>query len=204
MLLAASESAVTKKPRLRLISRRSSSVSPCGFFQVAMSRFMFTSCGMQWLAQPASYLPQAHLYLKGTSWLTSVLALMTRLSSARTRVKRASILAVAAVMAALMSAAGLATEAAGLSLANSRTRMPLAAMASAVEGCELRGPGPDAAGAAGGKAAGVSSQVNDIVVTPKKFDRSVFVRAVARCCCCARFQCCKFGATGCLGAPMRP
>src|SRR5258706_5256677 len=200
MLLAASESAVTKKPRLRLISRRSSSVSPCGFFQVAMSRFMFRSCGIQWLAQPARYLSQAHLYLNGTSWLTSVLALMTRLSSARTRVKRASILAVAA----LMSAAGLATEAAGFSLANSRARMPLAAMASAVEGCELRGPGPDAAGAAGGKAAGVSSQVNDIVVTPKKFDRSVFVRDVARCCCCARFQCCKFGVAGCVGAPMRP
>src|SRR5258706_3231441 len=127
MLLAASESAVTKKPRLRLISRRSSSVSPCGFFQVAMSRFMFTSCGIQWLAQPARYLSQAHLYLNGTSWLTSVLALMTRLSSARTRVKRASILAVAA----LMSAAGVGTEAAGFSFANSRARVPLAALAAA-------------------------------------------------------------------------
>lgn len=33
MLLAASESAVTKKPRLRLMMRRSSSVSPLGSFQ---------------------------------------------------------------------------------------------------------------------------------------------------------------------------
>src|SRR5512138_2345576 len=86
MLLAASESAVTKKPRLRLMMSRSSSVSPLGFFHVAMSRFMFTSCGIQWFAQPERYFSQAHLYLKGTSWLTSVFALMTRLSSARTRV----------------------------------------------------------------------------------------------------------------------
>src|SRR6185503_10758687 len=86
MLLAASESAVTKKPRFLLMMSRSSSVSPFGFFHVAMSRFMLISCGIQWLAQPLKYLSQAHLYLKGTSWLTSVLALMTRLSSARTRV----------------------------------------------------------------------------------------------------------------------
>src|SRR5476651_2199811 len=86
MLLAASESAVTKKPRLRLTMSRSSSVSPSGFFQRAMSRFMFTSCGIQWFAQPAMYFSHAHLYLKGTSWFTSVRALMTRLSSARTRV----------------------------------------------------------------------------------------------------------------------
>src|SRR6187431_2287307 len=86
MLLAASESAVTKKPRLRFTINRSSSVSPLGLFHSAMSRFMFTSCGIQWLAQPERYLSQAHLYLKGTSWLTSVFALMTRLSSARTRV----------------------------------------------------------------------------------------------------------------------
>src|SRR5215468_10659249 len=85
MLLAARLSAVTKNPRLRLTINRSSSVNPCGFFQRAMSRFMFTSCGIQWFAQPARYFSQAHLYLKGTSWLTSVLALMTRLSSARTR-----------------------------------------------------------------------------------------------------------------------
>ncbi len=50
-----------------------------------MSRFMFTSCGIQWLAQVARYFSQAHLYLKGTSWLTSVLALMIRLSAALTR-----------------------------------------------------------------------------------------------------------------------
>src|SRR3990167_1371392 len=85
MLLAASESAVTKKPRLRLMMRRSSSVRPCGSFHSAMSRVMFTSCGIQWLAQVARYFSQAHLYLNGTSWLTSVLPLMMRLSAALTR-----------------------------------------------------------------------------------------------------------------------
>src|SRR6186713_2004243 len=81
MLFAASESAVTKKPRLRLTMRRSSSVRPFGSFQVAMSRDMFTSCGIQWFAQVARYFSHAHLYLNGTSWLTSVLPLMTRLSA---------------------------------------------------------------------------------------------------------------------------
>src|SRR5450830_568189 len=85
MLLAASESAVTKKPRLRLMMRRSSSVRPLGSFQRAMSRVMLTSCGIQWLAQVAKYLSQAHLYLNGTSWLTSVWPLMMRLSAALTR-----------------------------------------------------------------------------------------------------------------------
>src|SRR5215207_8026278 len=85
MLLAASESAVTKKPRLRLTMRRSSSVRPFGSFQSAMSRVMFTSCGIQWLAQVARYFSQAHLYLNGTSWLTSVWPLMMRLSEALTR-----------------------------------------------------------------------------------------------------------------------
>src|SRR5215216_2649694 len=85
MLLAASESAVTKKPRLRLTRRRSSSVRPFGSFQSAMSRVMFTSWGIQWLAQVARYFSQAHLYLNGTSWLTSVWPLMMRLSEALTR-----------------------------------------------------------------------------------------------------------------------
>src|SRR4051812_32508945 len=85
MLLAASESAVTKKPRLRLTMRRSSSVRPFGSFHNAMSRVMFTSCGIQWLEQVARYFSQAHLYLKGTSWLTSVCPLMMRLSAAETR-----------------------------------------------------------------------------------------------------------------------
>src|SRR5690606_9539760 len=35
--------------------------------------------------QVARYFSQAHLYLKGTSWLTSVVPLMMRLSAARTR-----------------------------------------------------------------------------------------------------------------------
>src|SRR5436190_21367125 len=85
MLLAASESAVTKKPRFLLTIRRSSSVSPFGSFQVAMSRDMFTSCGIQWLAQVARYFSHAHLYLNGTSWLTSVWPLMMRLSAMLTR-----------------------------------------------------------------------------------------------------------------------
>src|SRR6476659_9924460 len=85
MLLAASESAVTKKPRLRLTMRRSSSVKPFGSFHNAMSRVMFTSCGIQWLAQVARYFSQAHLYLNGTSWLTSVWPLMMGLSAALTR-----------------------------------------------------------------------------------------------------------------------
>src|SRR5881227_7865 len=85
MLLAASESAVTKKPRLRLMMRRSSSVRPFGSFQFAMSRDMLTSCGIQWFAQVARYFSHAHLYLNGTSWLTSVAPLMMRLSDALTR-----------------------------------------------------------------------------------------------------------------------
>src|SRR6185437_5917979 len=85
MLLAASESAVTKKPRLRLTRRRSSSVRPLGFFHSAMSRDMLISCGIQWFEQVARYFSQAHLYLNGTSWLTSVLPLMMRLSAASTR-----------------------------------------------------------------------------------------------------------------------
>jgi hypothetical protein len=85
MLLAARESAVTKKPRLRLTMRRSSGVRPFGSFQVAMSRDMLTSCGIQWLAHAERYFSQAHLYLNGTSWLTSVEPLMMRLSEARTR-----------------------------------------------------------------------------------------------------------------------
>src|SRR5690554_5991048 len=85
MLFAASESAVTKKPRLRLTMRRSSSVSPFGDFHISMSRLMLISCGIQWFAQVARYFSHAHLYLKGTSWLTSEEPLMTRLSSTRTR-----------------------------------------------------------------------------------------------------------------------
>src|SRR4029453_9797708 len=85
MLLAASESAVTKKPRLRLTSRRSSSVRPFGSFHSPISRDMFTSCGIQWFEQVARYFSQAHLYLNGTSWLTSVWPLMMRFSATLTR-----------------------------------------------------------------------------------------------------------------------
>src|SRR3954464_9154857 len=85
MLFAASESAVTKKPRLRFTTRRSSSVSPFGSFHSWMSRLMLISCGIQWFAQAARYFSQAHLYLKGTSWLTSALELMALLSPTLTR-----------------------------------------------------------------------------------------------------------------------
>src|SRR5687767_14063441 len=85
MLLAASESAVTKKPRLRFTMRRSSSESPFGSFQSWMSRLMLISCGIQWLAQAAMYFSQAHLYLNGTSWLTSAFELMIFFSSTVTR-----------------------------------------------------------------------------------------------------------------------
>src|SRR5574343_1806621 len=108
MLLAASESAVTKKPRLRLMMRRSSSESPLGSFHSAMSRFMFTSCGIQWLAQVARYFSQAHLYLKGTSWLPSVWPLMMRLSAALTR---RPVLATAACGAALATGGDRGTSA---------------------------------------------------------------------------------------------
>src|SRR5688500_9418053 len=87
MLLAASESAVTKKPRFLFTTRRSSSVSPFGSFQSPMSRLMLISCGIQWLAQAARYFSQAHLYLKGTSWFRSAFELMTFLSSTVTRRK---------------------------------------------------------------------------------------------------------------------
>ena len=57
-----------------------------------MSRLMLISCGIQWLAQAARYFSQAHLYLNGTSWLTSVLPLMMRLSSTRMRRKPSGLL----------------------------------------------------------------------------------------------------------------
>src|SRR5262245_50775143 len=90
MLLAASESAVTKKPRLRVTMRRSSAVRPFGSFHSWMSRLMLISCGIQWFAHAARYFSQAHLYLNGTSWLTSALELMTCLSSTVTRRRRLS------------------------------------------------------------------------------------------------------------------
>src|SRR6476620_3018067 len=113
MLLAASESAVTKKPRLRLMTRRSSSVRPFGSFHNAMSRVMFTSCGIQWLAQVARYFSQAHLYLNGTSWLTSVWPLMMRLSAALTRCAAGAMGAAAGRSAAPSSSVRAAEEAGG-------------------------------------------------------------------------------------------
>src|SRR3546814_3741685 len=107
MLLAASESAVTKNPRLRLTMRRSSSVRPLGFFHSAMSRDILISCGIQWLEHVARYFSQAHLYLNGTSWLTSVLPLMMRLSAARTRPPSSADAAADAAGAAMALSAAL-------------------------------------------------------------------------------------------------
>src|SRR5581483_4421780 len=87
------------------------SVRPAGFFQSSMSRCMFTSCGIQWFAQPARYFSHAQRYLNGTSWLTSAWPLMTRLSSTRTRRKPLS--------SACRSTSGSRTD--------SRARMPPAA-----------------------------------------------------------------------------
>src|ERR1700739_3934907 len=97
MLFAASESAVTKKPRLRLTTRRSSSVRPFGSFHSAMSRDMLISCGIQWFAQPDRYFSHAHLYLNGTNWFTSVRPLMMRLSATFTRAAEVAADAVGAV-----------------------------------------------------------------------------------------------------------
>src|SRR4030095_8936628 len=107
MVLAASEAAVTKKPRLRLIRRRSSSVRPLGSFHVAMSRDMLISCGIQWLEHVARYFSHAHLYLNGASWLTSVWPLMMRLSAALTRRELdASTLVACGALAATADSAG--------------------------------------------------------------------------------------------------
>src|SRR6185295_12593908 len=122
MLLAASESAVTKNPRFRLTMRRSSSVKPFGFFQSSMSRCMFTSCGIQWLAQAARYLSQAHRYLNGTSWLTSDEALMTRLSSMRTRRKPFATASFSAAPSPTLSRSGLAVVMACARMPGERAR----------------------------------------------------------------------------------
>src|SRR5690349_17420882 len=85
MLLATSDSEAAKNPRLRLMARRSSSVSPSRDFQSAMSACIVTSVGIQWLLQAARYFSHAHLYFSGRSWLTSARQLIIALSSTETR-----------------------------------------------------------------------------------------------------------------------
>src|SRR5262245_37597152 len=85
MLLATSDSEAAKKPRLRLIVRRSSSVRPSRDFHSAMSACIETSVGIQWLLQPARYFSHAHLYFSGRSWFTSARQLIIALSSTETR-----------------------------------------------------------------------------------------------------------------------
>src|SRR5258708_25787737 len=119
MVVAASESAVTKKPRLRLTILRSSSDRPFGSFQSAMSRDMLISCGIQWFAQPERYFSHAHLYLNGTSWLTSVWPLMMRLSATFTRASEAAAGAPSrAVGAVACAAAEVGDRAPAMSFAN--------------------------------------------------------------------------------------
>src|SRR5699024_6280232 len=91
MLLATSDSAVAKKPRLRLSMRRSSSLSPSSDFHRAMSACIATSLGIQWWLQPARYFSHAQAYLSGRSWLTSARALIIALSSTSTRAPSRSI-----------------------------------------------------------------------------------------------------------------
>lgn len=91
MLLATKDSAVAKKPRLRLSICRSSSVRPSGDFHSAMSACIATSVGIQWLLQAARYLSHAHRYFIGSSWLTSARALIIRLSSTLIRAAPTSI-----------------------------------------------------------------------------------------------------------------
>src|SRR5690606_23674530 len=91
MLFATSDSEAAKKPRLRLIMRRSSSVSPSFDFHSAMSACIDTSVGIQWLLQPARYFSHAQRYFSGKSWFTSARALIMRLSSTDTRAPPRSI-----------------------------------------------------------------------------------------------------------------
>src|ERR1700686_5297469 len=85
MLFATSDSEAAKNPRLRLIARRSSGVSPLGLFQRAMSACIEISVGIQWLLQPERYFSHAQRYFRGRSWLTSARQLIMALSSTRTR-----------------------------------------------------------------------------------------------------------------------
>src|ERR1700744_1966910 len=85
MLFATSDSDAAKKPRLRLMARRSSSVRPVGDFQSAMSACMEISVGIQGLLQPERYFSHAQRYLSGRSWFTSARQLIIALSSTRTR-----------------------------------------------------------------------------------------------------------------------
>ena len=85
MLLAASDSAVAKNPKLRFSMCRSSEVSASAFRHCSISRCMLISFGIQWLAHPARYFSHAQWYLIGISWLTSARQLIIRLSSTLTR-----------------------------------------------------------------------------------------------------------------------
>src|SRR5689334_17027488 len=92
MLLATNDSEVAKKPRFRLIMRRSSSVRPSFDFHRLMSACIDTSVGIQWLLQPLRYFSHAQWYLSGSSWLTSARQLIIALSSTFTRAAPASML----------------------------------------------------------------------------------------------------------------
>ena len=108
-LLATNESAVEKNPRLRLMIVRSSSLRPSSDFHSAMSAVMFTSWGIQWLAQPSKYFCHAHSYLNGTSWFRSARQLIIAFWSTVTRSELS-----AATEATGASATGSAATGAGV------------------------------------------------------------------------------------------
>src|SRR5580658_10768555 len=85
MLFATSDSDAAKKPRLRLMARRSSIVRPFGDFHNAMSACIDISVGIEWLLQPDRYFCQAQRYFSGSNWFTSARQLIIALSSTRTR-----------------------------------------------------------------------------------------------------------------------
>src|SRR5579875_2948114 len=91
MLFATSDSEAAKNPRLRLIARRSSAVSPLGDFHSAISACIEISVGIQWLLHPDRYRSHAHLYFSGSSWFTSARQLIIAFSSTRTRAPPRSI-----------------------------------------------------------------------------------------------------------------
>ena len=59
-----------KKPRLRLTICLSSPLKVLMLRHVAISPYIGTSVGIQWLLHPARYFCNAHWYLMGTNWFT--------------------------------------------------------------------------------------------------------------------------------------
>src|ERR1700720_1102469 len=111
MLLATSDSDAARKPRFRLIERRSSTERPLALFHSAMSACIEISVGIQWLLHPERYFSQAQRYFKGSNWFTSALQLIIALSSTRTRPAARSISPIPAPLALAESANGIRVDA---------------------------------------------------------------------------------------------